>query len=581
MPKIKPAKIWKKKFDKKGLEHIWEMFDRLNGTVDWDNMEYADFFRTNTQIPYPETDEDDDTEGVQPNQIFKLLNVLGEKETYFVFNYLKNLNRIFRNNGVYFEDGYISWKKILKNEILTEIEDNSKTSKINVMKKLIDLTRSNNTLLKDFDFYKYEDKIYLALIEETLTFNDFNMILSKRPFAQGKELELDDLTMKNYWDKRKELWKKIHGIVPQVQELLLLEPEFWHKDVFLESLQNQFGEKQLSKLDAEKQANFINIYKMFGPHIRFLNSFIKEKKILLNGKFSTNIELYNKMSEPNNAFLKIISESKKGIALNLSIDDYKQYLTTLTYFKEANDDILKKDRITIVDLNNLKEGYNLAISMISAGKENMLKNMSYKQMAILNKYGLSENQKKWALDLYNRTCHLQTEVPLFKGTVGDYEFEMIDKNDIRGLVAGNATNCCQTLQSSSRSSSVSGPNCVYAGQEEKTQTFFLISKKDRIIAQSWVWLSKNKEQLTFDNIEVLGQELRDSLTECYNMYAEHVLSLKDCPIKHVTVGSGNSDIKLGDYWKNYPKFETIPEAYDARNTQYLIASKKESKKSKN
>lgn len=574
MPKIKTAKIWKKVFNKEEIKLIWDLFDKLYGDVNWEEIEYADYFRRNTQMPYPETDEDDDTEGVQPKQMQKLLNALGEKETAYLFQNLKDVANLFRNNSIYYEDGYISWKKILKTEILGLLEEDITTAKINTMKKIIELRRTANVLVKDFDFYRYKDEVLLALISQEITYNSFVTILDKKPFSKGKELELDDLTMKKFWDKRKDIWKEKQGIVPQVQALLSLEPEFWHKDIFLESLEYQYGEKNFSKIDSDKQESFINLFKIFGPHIKWLNHFVKEKKSLFNNSFSNNVELYTKFNKPNEAFLKIVNESKKGINLNLSLDDYKKYLTTLTYFEEANEDILKKDRISIDDINNLKEGYELAINMIKAGKEESLKHMSYKQMAILNKYNLSENQKKWALDLYNRTCHLKTEVPLFKGRIGEYEFEMIDKNDIRGLVAGNATNCCQTLQGSSRTSSVSGPNCVYAGQEEVSQTFFLVSKKDRIMAQSWVWLSEDKKQLTFDNIEVLGQDLRDNIVKCYEAYSEYVMGLKKCDIKSITVGTGNSDIKLGDYWKATSDFKTIPEAYDARNSQYLIASRK-------
>lgn len=84
--------------------------------------------------------------------------------------------------------------------------------------------------------------------------------------------------------------------------------------------------------------------------------------------------------------------------------------------------------------------------------------------------------------LYARTCHIKTKVPLFSGKIGDYTWEMLDKNDIRGLVAGNAVNCCQRIGSlEKRAHSYSGANCVYAGAEEEEQTFFIISKKDRIV----------------------------------------------------------------------------------------------------
>lgn len=79
-------------------------------------------------------------------------------------------------------------------------------------------------------------------------------------------------------------------------------------------------------------------------------------------------------------------------------------------------------------------------------------------------------------------------------------------------------------------------------------------------------------QLTFDNIEVLGQEVRDPIKNCYEAYAKECLSEKN-KIKVITVGAGNSDMDLEKYWKEYRDFELIKEAYDARNTQYVISKR--------
>jgi hypothetical protein len=110
---------------------------------------------------------------------------------------------------------------------------------------------------------------------------------------------------------------------------------------------------------------------------------------------------------------------------------------------------------------------------------------------------------------------------------------------------------------------------VYYGAEELNSTFFLVSKNNRIVAQSWVWMKKG--QLTFDNIEVLGQEIRDSIADCYQAYANYVLKNKF--VERVTVGAGHSDLSLGNFWKKIDDFETHSEAYDAANLQYEIKVK--------
>lgn len=566
MPYIKARKIWTNKFSKGDLDRIWDFFKSLCGNVDWETMQYADFFR-NSNIIYPETDKWDDTEGIKPKQIKALLDALGFDMTETLLKHLSDNGNTFRTQP-YYEDGYISWKTVFKDKVEPMLDEEN--PQLEIAKYLVSNAKDKPS---NFGYYNYSDEVYEAVLAGKLDFSDFKAVLTKKPYPQNKKLSIDELSMKDFWDKRKEIWKKELGITPQVQELLLLDPKFWHKDIFLESLEYHYKIKQFAKLKSEDQNAFIKLYKTFGPHIKYLNSYIKERKFLVNRSINCQAELYHKMSEPNQAFVKIIEESKRGIDVNLSLQDFEKYITTLTYFEDARTDISKKNRLKLHDLNVLKEAYTFIMSIIKAGNESSLKNMNYQTMSVLNKYGLNENQKKWALALFKKTCHLKTEVPLFSETLGDYTIEMVDKNDIRGLVAGNATNCCQTLQRGSRDYSYGGNNCVYYGAEEKNSTFFLVSKNNRIIAQSWVWMHKG--QLTFDNIEVLGQELRDSIADCYQLYADYVLNLPKTKIKRVTVGTGHSDLSLSNYWKQANDFEVIDEAYDARNSQYEIkASKK-------
>lgn len=568
MAYIVAKKIWKKEFSNGELELIWEIFKGLCSNVDWETTEYADYFRNNHFV-YPETDIRDDTEGLKPKQMKKLLEVLDIEGTKFLLKTISDTGNKYRV-APFYEDGYISWKAVFKQNIEPLLETEDPLAEIG--KFIMDELVSANMAPANIRYYNYSKEVYKAFMNKELNFKDFSAITTQKPYPKDKKLGLDDLTMKDFWEKRKNLWKETLGITPQVQELLLLEPKYWHKDIFLESLYYHYDVKQFSKLDSTQQTCFINLYKTFGPHIKFLNSFIKERKILVNNNVVSNTELYHLMEKPNEAFIKIVEDNKKGIEIGLNLSDFEEILVALSYFKDAKEDILKKDRIKIADIETLKEAAKLAKSIIKAGNENSLKHMNYKTMSVLNKYNLKEEQKKWALDLFEKTCHLKTKVPLFKETIGEYTVEMIDKDDIRGLVAGNATNCCQTLSGPKRTFQYGGSNCVYYGAEEKTSTFFIISKNNRIIAQSWVWMKDS--QLTFDNIEVLGQEIRDSIADCYQAYADYVLSLPDSKIKLVTVGAGHSDLNLGKFWEKTDKGELIDEAYDARSGQYRIKKSK-------
>ncbi len=556
MAYIIPKKIWKKDFTEKEIDAIWEIFLGLcPSDVNWETTEYVDFFRNNTSIPYPETDKRDDTEGVKPKHVKEIIDALKIEGLKQLLLHLKTQN--YRSSP-YYEDGYISWKQVFTLVIKPLLEEEKPLAAIG---KFIFGPKLNN-------YYNYKNEVYEALFKGELNLRDFEPLMLKKLYKQNHSVSIKDLSMEDFWENRKELWKKELNIVPQDQALLLLEPKYWDRTTFSESLQYIFGEKQFSKLNEYQQTQFLNYYKTFGPHIKYLNPLVKERKVLENG-FNNKVELYHLMEERNQSFIKVIEETKKGVDIEYSILDLEKLMISLTYFEEAREDILKKQRIKMKDISSIIEAADVASSYIKSGNEKALKGMKYSFMNELNKYNLSEQQKKWTLALFEKTSHLKTKVPLYKETIGQYELEMIDKNDIRGLVCGNAVNCCQTLNSDRRTYRYGGSNCVYYGAEEETSTFFIISKNNRIVAQSWVWLKGN--QLTFDNIEVLGQEIRESIKDCYQAYANFVL--KNSKIKKVTVGAGNSDLNLEKFWTKCKSIDCIDEAYDARISQYEITYK--------
>lgn len=561
---IKPSKKFKAEFNKEEIKEIFEMFQRLTG-VEWseeNERTYTDFLR-NSYVVYPESDKHDDTEGIKPKQLKKILKVLSLKETESWFDLIKS-----RRLGNYFEDGYFSYKRAFDELLLEELEN--KDFKSNLAKEIITKNKPQG-----FDYYRYDDEVYEALMEGKITFDTLQPLLTERLYEKGKVIKLKNLDLKDFYKEKEDAWQEHQKFVPKLQILLMLNPKYFNRQAFSLGLEYHYGKKQLGELSAEDQKEYIKLYKIFGPHIDIMKPFIKEKKYLINKKISeNNIFLYDKLDQPNPVFLKIFNESLRGIHLKLEIGDFEKYLTSLTYYKWLTEDLSKKDRITIDDLKNLEEIFDFIKGQIKAGStDKEIMNQDPRINTIINKYVQNPGPKEKDLikALYAKTCHIKTKIPLFSGKIGDYVWEMLDKNDIRGLVAGNAVNCCQRIGGlEKRAFSYGGANCVYAGAEEEEQTFFIISKKDRIVAQSWVWMKNG--QLTFDNIEVLGQEVRDPIKNCYEAYAKECLSEKN-KIKVITVGAGNSDMDLEKYWKEYSDFELIKEAYDARSTQYVISKR--------
>lgn len=557
---IEIPKIWKRKFSKEKIESIWEMFKSLCSNVNWDNTMYVDYFRTHP-IVHPETDVEDDTEGIKPKQLISLMEVLSLDEIKKLFQQISNNGATYRRTPFY-EDGYISWKMVFDDYVKPILE------KENCKKEFQKLIIMNDTSKpSDFEYYKYKDEVFEAISSGEISWIDFQALLSQKPYPKGEVISLKKLSMDEFWNKREEAWKKIHNFAPKAKEVLALNPQFWDRKAFVDSLEYHYKTKNIAELNEKDKEQFLSSYKIFGSNIAFINNFLKERKTLENGKISMakNIELYDKQNGPSKAFGRIVSESRKGLELGLTVENYIDVLTTLTLFQSAEDEINNKDRLTLKDIETLYEGAEFARKLYIKGDIKNLEKMDYKLMSTLNKYNLNEHDKQKVIELFNATCHLETEVPLAEGTNDGYTWEMIPKSDIRGLIAGNATNCCQRIGGV-------GSTCVTYGATKKNSAFFIISKNNRIVAQSWVWMKK--DQLTFDNIETLG-DVRDAVVGCYKEYAKFAYGLKRKDIQKITVGAGHSDVSLSKYFEKADDYvEVGGGVYSDASTQYLIKKPK-------
>jgi hypothetical protein len=127
-----------------------------------------------------------------------------------------------------------------------------------------------------------------------------------------------------------------------------------------------------------------------------------------------------------------------------------------------------------------------------------------------------------------------------------YSWESMDMGNPRGWFLGLETNCCQHLHSA-------GSSCVlYAARHPKESGMFRVMKKGETIAQSWFWFNQATGDFVFDNIEVLGGEIRDSIFDCYMDFIEKSLKpRKDLfGIKRVSAGLGYNDM---DRLNNLPR----------------------------
>ena len=171
--------------------------------------------------------------------------------------------------------------------------------------------------------------------------------------------------------------------------------------------------------------------------------------------------------------------------------------------------------------------------------------------------------------------------PTVKGGIGNgYSWESMDMGNPRAWVVGLETNCCQHLHSC-------GKSCViFAAENPKSSGMFRVMKKNQTVAQSWFWFNQDTGDFVFDNIEILGGELRDSILECYLDFIEFGLKprAKLFGIKNVSAGLGCNDmpaLKKFPAIKNPTKISSMPgytKCYTDSNSQVLLSSFENDKK---
>ena len=199
MAYIIPKKIWKKDFTEKEIDAIWEIFLGLcPSDVNWETTEYVDFFRNNTSIPYPETDKRDDTEGFKPKHVKEIIDALKIEGLKQLLLHLKTQN--YRSSP-YYEDGYISWKQVFTLVIKPLLEEEKPLAAIG---KFIFGPKLNN-------YYNYKNEVYEALFKGELNLRDFEPLMLKKLYKQNHSVSIKDLSMEDFWENRKELWKKAAG----------------------------------------------------------------------------------------------------------------------------------------------------------------------------------------------------------------------------------------------------------------------------------------------------------------------------------------------------------------------------------
>lgn len=135
---------------------------------------------------------------------------------------------------------------------------------------------------------------------------------------------------------------------------------------------------------------------------------------------------------------------------------------------------------------------------------------------------------------------IHSTIPKISGTVGEYEYEILNLNDVGQMLVGYQTRCCFTFGGESEISLVDG--CT-----SKDSRIFIVRKNGELIAQSWVW--RNGNVVCFDNIETVGltRKYDKEIWGSYKEASEKIISTtakSDEPVEMITIGVVNSKINM-------------------------------------
>ena len=118
-----------------------------------------------------------------------------------------------------------------------------------------------------------------------------------------------------------------------------------------------------------------------------------------------------------------------------------------------------------------------------------------------------------------------------KVEMGNEKCYIMKWDDIRQIMLGEYTHCCQRLGEVGESSMLFGLISPHSG-------FMAIERNNKILGQAWVW-EDDKDTLVLDNIELANCREVNQFKDILYMW------VKNSPYKNIQLGLGYSDMELG------------------------------------
>jgi len=153
------------------------------------------------------------------------------------------------------------------------------------------------------------------------------------------------------------------------------------------------------------------------------------------------------------------------------------------------------------------------------------------------RFGYSQKEFEELQDIWERNISQvkYENIPAVEATYNNYRMYRLSKEDPRGLMLGNYTNCCQHPTGA-------GAWCAFHGQFAENGAFYVVEKFGNIIAQSWTW--RVDDVIVFDNVESVAKDdtYLPIIQRLYKEVAQKMIGRLG--VKAVHVGTGYDDISV-------------------------------------
>jgi hypothetical protein len=544
---VKPKKVWTKRFSEEKIGELWEIFMMFSPLTReaWENTSFKKAQKAHGNFIHPETDVEDDSEGVQPKQVKNFLEEYSLEQFEHILATISVANdRAALNN--YLSDGFISWSSIWENNVIPLFLNEEQKGSFEFKLGMLAVRLSNGFFAR---FNNISNDVLEAIGRFDITFDDVDQAIKIGTIAENtRDLNLEMLNTKAFFEKRGDLWDAKKKFRPKSEFMLRVNPDNFEKNL-LDVVFELFEVRQIGALDDKDQKIISILIDNFGQNLESIPSKLLKDSLKNIGGFDFGNDMIPDFRKELQKFFKDIPVEKHSLKLT------KDMINTWSKSEHFRTFIMRKDKLTLsdFDLMNFINGILMQLENRN-DKKNITKTIeeiSPDMWKAFYRYRVRDpHQIARLFELFEKNKNKQSNVPVFKGKVGSYSYEFIPKNDPRGLVLGYATDCCQVIGGQ-------GQACLETGFRDINSGFFLVEKKGEIYAQSWVWQKETKKGLSlcFDSIEVLGKNLDESkdILGCYQEAAS--LLVKEHKYKLVYAGADGNTMPKG-LEKAGQKFET-------------------------